>query len=100
MAGNQVTVATGAARLSPTGSRRDYMPPSQIMREKGLDCLLYLVHPDNLDSVMCHGILPYNEVRHLGLAHRSIASGEVQQRRDFYINGVSCHDFVPLYLFR
>jgi ssDNA thymidine ADP-ribosyltransferase DarT-like protein len=76
------------------------MPPSQIMREKSLACLLYLVHPDNLESIMCHGILPQNAVRHRGLAHKSIASGEVQQRRDFCINGVSCHDFVPLYLAR
>src|SRR5208282_6504067 len=76
------------------------MPPSQIMREKGLDCLLYLVHPDNLESIMCHGILPYNMVRHHGLAHESIASAEVQHRRDFCITGVSCHDFVPLYLAR
>jgi len=76
------------------------MPPSQIMRENGLDCLLYLVHPDNLESIMCHGILPYNAVRHHGLDHTSIASEEVQKRRDFYITGVPCHDFVPLYLAR
>jgi hypothetical protein len=76
------------------------MPPSQIMRDKGLDCLLYLVHPDNLESIMRYGILSYNEVRHLGLVHRSIANEEVQQRRNFYINGISCHDFVPLYLAR
>jgi hypothetical protein len=76
------------------------MPPSQIMREKGLDCLLYLVHPNNLESIMRDGILPYNMVRQQGLAHKSIANQEVQQRRDFYISGVSCHDFVPLYLAR
>src|SRR5271155_1770211 len=76
------------------------MPPSQIMREKRLDCLLYLVHPDNLESIMRYGILSYNEVRHLGLVHRSIANEEVQQRRNFHINGLSCHDFVPLYLAR
>jgi len=70
------------------------------MREKGLDCLLYLVHPNNLESIMRYGILPYNSVRDLGLAHESIANAEVQGRRDFYITGVSCHDFVPLYLAR
>jgi hypothetical protein len=64
------------------------------MREKGLKCLLYLVHPDNLESIVRHGILPYNQIRSLGLTHTSIASGEVQQRR------ISFHDFVPLYLAR
>jgi hypothetical protein len=70
------------------------------MREKGLDCLLYLVHTDNLEGIMRQGILPYNSVRDLGLPHKSIANAEVQQRRNFYINGVPCHDFVPLYLVR
>lgn len=74
--------------------------PSEIMREKGLDCLLYLVHPENLESIILHGILPYNIVHQRSLTHRSIASAEVQQRRCFYITGVSCHDFVPLYLAR
>lgn len=76
------------------------MPPSEIIRRKGLDCLLYLVHPDNLESIMRHGILPYNMVRRRGLPHTSIASEAVQERREFYVAGVSCHDFVPLYLAR
>ena len=76
------------------------MPPSQIIRAKGLDCLLYLVHPDNLESIMRHGIFPYNEVRRRGLPHTSIASEAVQGRREFDISGFSCHDFVPLYLAR
>jgi hypothetical protein len=76
------------------------MLPSEIIRAKGLSCLLYLVHPNNLDSIARCGILPYNEVRHRRLAHVSIASDTVQQRRDFSISGDSCHDFVPLYLAR
>src|ERR1700684_3379813 len=76
------------------------MLPSEIIRAKGLDSLLYLVHPDNLESIMCHGILPYNVVRRRGLSHASLASERVQQRRDFDITGVSLHDFVPLYLAR
>jgi hypothetical protein len=76
------------------------MPPSQIIREKGLDCLLYLVHPDNLESIIRFGILAYNIVRRRGLPHTTIASKAVQQRRDFFISGNSCHDFVPLYLAR
>jgi hypothetical protein len=80
--------------------QRNGMSPSQIMREKGLNCLLYLVHPDNLESVMSHGILPYNVVRRRGLSHASLASETVQYRRDFDITGVSLHDFVPLYLAR
>jgi hypothetical protein len=80
--------------------QRKPLPPSEIIREKGLDSLLYLVHPDNLESIMSHGILPYNIVRHRGLLHASLASETVQQRRDFNITGVSLHDFVPLYLAR
>jgi hypothetical protein len=76
------------------------MTPSEIIREKGLDCLLYLVHPDNLDSIARLGILPYNAVRRLGLMHTSIANETIQQLRDFSISGDSCHDFVPLYLAR
>jgi len=69
---------------------------SEIIREKGLGCLLYLVRPDNLDSITRSGILPYNTVRRLGLVHTSIANETIQQRRDFSISGDSLFPETPV----
>ena len=70
------------------------------LRERGLECLLYLTHPENIYSILARGVLPYNEVRRLGIPHEDIANPEVQQRRNISVFDKDLHDYVPLYMAR
>ncbi len=73
---------------------------SELLRQRGLKCLLYLTHPENLHSMLEKGILPYNEVSRLGIPHEDIANAEVQQRRNRRVLDKDLHDYVPLYMAR
>lgn len=64
--------------------------------------LYYMVHANNLPSVIEHGILALNSLKKAPLliaASKSIAHQEVNFRRDFKTvpNGRPLHDYVPLY---
>jgi hypothetical protein len=73
---------------------------SEFLKEKGLESLYYLVHPDNLASICTLGILPLNEVRNRKLVFSSISNSQVQRRRECVVEGRSLHDYVPLYFVR
>lgn len=63
-----------------------------------ISTLYYMAPVDNLRSIAKIGILSYNQAKRFD--HRSIASEEVQSRRDDKIiplMGKSIHDYVPLY---
>ncbi len=100
---------TGLARVDSQlpgfkmGFRVNSMPAeklSNLLRQHGLGCLLYLAHPENLYSILEKGILPYNEVQRTGVPHEDIANAEVQQRRNRAVFDKHLHDFVPLYMAR
>ncbi|MCC7076804.1 MAG: DUF4433 domain-containing protein [Acidimicrobiia bacterium] len=59
--------------------------------------LHYIAHVDNLSSIMQRGILCKKAVG--GLAHRSVANVEVQERRATrrIPGGLQVHEYVPLY---
>jgi ssDNA thymidine ADP-ribosyltransferase, DarT len=73
---------------------------SEGLRRRGLTCLLYLTHPANLESILRNGLLSYNTVSRMNLAHLSIANPGVQRRRTRVEHGRNIHDHVPLYLAR
>lgn len=58
-------------------------------------------HLENLEGVVRHGILSYNEQRQVGIEHHSIAAQSIQDRRARMPvttgPGGVVHDYVPLY---
>jgi len=78
---------------------------SDELNRKGLECLFYLTHLENLPSILERGILSYNRVQKNKIQLNSIANPGVQLRRirqvivrpDFVSRGL-LHDFVPLYM--
>jgi len=75
-------------------------PLSKLLRQKGLECLLYLTHPDNLRSITQYGILSRGCVERCGIRHEDISNVEVQARRDREVFGRPLHDYIPLYMAR
>lgn len=73
---------------------------SEALRGRGLECLLFLAHPTNVESILRNGILSYNCIKRMRIPHQSIANVGVQWRRDRIVFGRSIHDHVPLYLAR
>lgn len=71
---------------------------SKAFRRKGLECLWYLTHIENLKSILEQGILSYKRVRRSRVPYRSIANPRVRARRRTRANGVDLHDYVPLYM--
>lgn len=68
-----------------------------VIHEFGLH---YLVHRNNLASILKHGILSFSEVRARGLQFIDLSDPSVQRHRERKdpIIGSSIHQYVPLYL--
>ena len=82
-------------RCSLAGSGGD----SELERAD-LEELHYIAAVENLASILERGILCYNLVAKLQLAHRSVADPDVQARRNKKVpQGFALHDYVNLYKF-
>lgn len=76
------------------------MKLSEALARHGLECLVCLTHPANVESILNRGLLSYNQVTQLKAPHESLANISVQWRRNRTVFGRSLHDYVPLYLAR
>ncbi|MCD0466097.1 DarT ssDNA thymidine ADP-ribosyltransferase family protein [Flavobacterium sp. ENC] len=61
----------------------------------------HFTHIDNLDSIVENGFLSTNEKERLGLSHKDVANGNIQERRsNMKVTvgpGGKVHDYVPFY---
>lgn len=60
----------------------------------------YLVHVQNIESILSRGILSHTEVKHRAIDAADISDSDVQRwrKRTEPVYGRSIHDYVPLYL--
>lgn len=83
------------------GPKIDGKPPSPwstALRQHRRSELNYLVHIDNLESILAIGILSKNEAERRGILHEDISLESVQGHRAARrLGDRPLHDFVPLY---
>ncbi len=70
---------------------------STALSNRGVSCLWYITHINNLDSILERGILCRSEAQSAGLLQQDISLPSVQWRRAAR-GGINAHQFVPLFL--
>lgn len=81
----------------PSLSELDFQ---DMVRKQGIEAFYYIVHIDNLDSILKMGILSHRQVEDQGVEHITIYNSEVIDRRSnrVVIDGRTLWDFANLYL--
>lgn len=78
---------------------RDIKDNGLIIKDKGFAELFYLVHKDNIKSILEKGILSKNEIISRKIKYTDFSMAEAQNRRRFKIDPFhkyNIHDYVPL----
>lgn len=73
-----------------------------IPKEYSSKFFYHFTHLQNLESIVKNGFLSTNEKERLGISHKDIANGNIQERRHNMnvpiFPGGTVHDYVPFYL--